>query len=146
MICEVTPQDYMIKGSINFMDATFWFVYHHPVNLDGHRHCNIESISLNVCSQDQVIKELWFYRGKLLIIYHHLNKFDSHGHCDSEYFQFFRCLHLIIYLNGYMNWWVNALTLSHHTATSGDFKYCSSGDITFLICLVTSLDHLTKGS
>ena len=37
------------------------------------------------------------------------------------------------------------LAVCHHPDKSCDYKYCDSGDIMFLICHVTSLEHMFIG-
>lgn len=41
---------------------------------------------------------------------------------------------------------LEALTLNHYIATYGDFRFCGSGDIVFVICHVILEDHVTKKS
>lgn len=48
---------------------------------------------------------------------------------------------MVMWLNGW-----KPLILSHHAANFGGFKYCGSGDNTFLICHKISQCHIVKGS
>ena len=48
-------------------------------------------------------------------------------------------------LNGHVTFFLEPLTLGHHTAIFGGFRHCGSGDEAFLICHVISKDHKFKG-
>ena len=47
-------------------------------------------------------------------------------------------------LRGHANLWVGALGVSHYADKSCDHKHCDEGDM-FLICHVTSHEHMFKG-
>ena len=51
LVCHLTSQYHLIKGSCEFMDGTPTPPHHkpHPVKLDGHRHCGSGDIMDLVC-------------------------------------------------------------------------------------------------
>ena len=48
-------------------------------------------------------------------------------------------------LRDYVNLWVEAPAACHPRDRSCDHKHCDSGDIMFLICLMTSRQHVFNG-
>ena len=108
-----------------------WFIHltinHQLAKFHGYRSCQRGYVTLLVCHVTiycYIFRIMWLHKGVPLTISPHL-------------------LLDVTWSDDHLTLWVSyPITISHHSAKFGGHRSWGSGDILFLICHVTSRDHL----
>ena len=132
----------------------------HSAKFDKNRSCESRDTTFLFCymtSQGNMIKETCgLVSGSQSTSATILPRFDAYRSCRiaNETFLFSQLPLFDQVIKGYITFCVGApylkvwepLTLSPHCAKFDDYRPCGNGDVTFLFCLVTSRDHMIKGT